>query len=56
MDQTQQDAANEKYFNSGWEGALREVIAVAKHQGDAAAVAWAKEHHEIVLKRQEEKA
>lgn len=43
-EQSKLDEMNAKYFQSGWDAALREVIATDKHKGPKAAVKWAKDH------------
>ena len=44
MNQTEQNANDQRYFDSGWNAALTEVLATARHQGDEAAVWWANQH------------
>lgn len=40
-EQTRRDEHDQQWFNSGWEACRREVLALAEHQGDEAAVKWA---------------
>lgn len=41
---TKHDAHDRLWFDSGWEACRREVLALAEHQGDTAAVEWASRH------------
>ena len=43
-EQTQHDEHDRQWFNSGWNACRREVLAMAEHQGDGAAVDWARTH------------
>lgn len=38
------DAANKAYFDSGWEAARREALAVDERKGGRAAVDWLRDH------------
>jgi hypothetical protein len=41
---TLHDEHDRAWFNSGWEACRREVLAMAEHRGDAAAVDWVIRH------------
>lgn len=44
MTETEQDANNRRWFNTGWDACRREVLAMAEHVDDTAAVDWASRH------------
>lgn len=44
MNENEKDEMTRKYFDSGWNGHRREVLATAEHAGAEKAVEWSKDH------------
>jgi hypothetical protein len=44
VNENEKDEMARKYFDSGWNGHRREVLATAEHAGAEKAVEWSKDH------------